>query len=57
MYLFRWIILVSLILCACLFFAFAITGQPKFKKYGLTAIKTTLAVAFVFFAVVIFERL
>jgi hypothetical protein len=57
MYLFRWIILVSLILCACLFFAFAITGQSKFKKYGLTAIKATLAVAFVFFAVVIFERL
>jgi hypothetical protein len=57
MYLFRWIILVSLIFCACLFFAFAITGQPKFKKYGLTAIKTTLAVAFVFFAIVIFERL
>jgi putative effector of murein hydrolase len=57
MYLFRWIVLVSLIICACLFFAFAITGQSKFKKYGLTAIKATLGVAFVFFAVLIFERL
>ncbi|MEN9982263.1 MAG: hypothetical protein RI918_232 [Pseudomonadota bacterium] len=57
MYLFRWIILVSLIICACLFFAFAITGQSKFKKYGLTAIKATLAVAFIFFAILIFERL
>jgi hypothetical protein len=57
MYLFRWIILVSLILCACLFFAFAITGQSKYKKIGLTAIKATLGVAFLFFAVLIFERL
>lgn len=57
MYLFRWIILLSLIICACLFFAFAVTGQTKFKKYGLTAIKATLGVAFAFFAVVIFERL
>jgi hypothetical protein len=33
------------------------TGQSKFKKYGLTAIKATLGVAFIFFAVLIFERL
>ena len=57
MYLFRWIVLVALIICASLFFAFALTGQPKYKKYGLTAIKATLGVAFVFFAIVIFERL
>lgn len=57
MYLFRWIVLVALIICASLFFAFALTGQPKYKRYGLTAIKATLGVAFVFFAVVIFERL
>jgi hypothetical protein len=57
MYLFRWIILISLILCACLFFAFAITGQSKYKKIGLTAIKATLGVAFLFFVVLIFERL
>ncbi len=57
MYLFRWIVLVSLIICACLFFAFAITGQSKFKNYGLTAIKATLVVAFIFFAILIFERL
>lgn len=57
MYLFRWIILVSLIICACLFFAFAITGQSKFKTYGLTAIKATLTVALLFFVILIFERL
>lgn len=57
MYLFRWVMLVSLILCACLFFAFAATGQSKFKELGLKALKATLVVGFLFFAVLIFERL
>jgi hypothetical protein len=57
MYLFRWIMLVSLILCACLFLAFAVTGESKFKKIGLTALKATLAIGFLFFAVLIFERI
>jgi hypothetical protein len=57
MYLFRWIILLALLICAGLFFAFAITGQDQFKKLGLTALKSTLVVAFLFFAVLIFERL
>jgi cytochrome c oxidase subunit IV len=57
MYLFRWIMLIALILCAFLFLAFAVTGQTKFKKLGLTALKATLVVAFLFFAVLIFERL
>ncbi len=57
MYLFRWVILLSLLICAGLFFAFAMTGQDKFKKLGMTALKATLAVAFLFFAVLIFERL
>jgi 4-hydroxybenzoate polyprenyltransferase len=57
MYLFRWIMLVSLILCACLFLAFAVTGDSKFKKIGLTALKATLAIGLLFFAVLIFERI
>ena len=57
MYLFRWIMLISLVLCACLFLAFAVTGQSKFKKIGMTALKATLAVGFMFFAVLIFERI
>lgn len=56
MYLFRWIILSSLLICAGLFFAFAMTGQDKFKTLGMTALKATLAVAFLFFAVLIFDR-
>jgi hypothetical protein len=57
MYLFRWIMLVSLIFCACLFLAFAVTGESKFKKIGLTALKATLAIGLLFFAVLIFERI
>lgn len=56
MYLFRWIILSSLLICAGLFFAFAMTGQDKFKTLGMTALKATLAVAFLFFAVLIYDR-
>jgi hypothetical protein len=57
MYLFRWIMLISLMVCAGLFLAFALTGKSKFKKLGLTALKATLAVGFLFFAVLIFERI
>ncbi len=57
MYLFRWIILLALLVCAGLFFAFAVTGQNQFKKLGLTALKATLVIGFLFFAVLIFERL
>ena len=57
MYLFRWIILLALLVSAGLFLVFALTGQEKFKKTGLAALKITLGVAFLFFAVLIFERL
>jgi hypothetical protein len=57
MYLFRWIMLVALMVCACFFLAFAATGQSKFKKFGLTSLKATLVVGCLFFAVLIFERL
>jgi hypothetical protein len=57
MYLFRWIILLALLASAGLFLVFALTGQEKFKKTGLTALKITLGVAFLFFAMLIFERL
>jgi hypothetical protein len=57
MYLFRWIIFLALIVSAGLFLAFALTGRSKFKKIGLIALKSTLGVAFLFFAVLIFERI
>lgn len=57
MYLFRWIILLALLFCAALFLAFAVTGQSKYKKHGLFALKITLGIGFLFFAVIIFERI
>ena len=47
-----------LLLAAAVCFAFyAGTGQERFKRYGLRTLKWTLAAGFVFFAVLILERL
>ena len=53
----RWLILVPLIASVVCFMLFAVTGQAKFKRIGLVVLKWTLAAAFVFFGVLIFERL
>lgn len=53
----RWLILVPLIASVVCFMLFAVTGQTRFKHIGLTVLKWTLAAAFVFFAVMIFDRL
>ena len=53
----RWLILVPLIASVVCFMLFAVTGQAKFKHIGLLVLKWTLAAAFVFFAVLIFDRL
>ena len=57
MLLFRWL-LIGLMLAAGVCFAlFAITGQARFKRYGLLILKWTLISAFGFFAVLTVERL
>ena len=53
----RLLILVPLIASVVCFMLFAVTGQAKFKRMGLVVLKWTLAAAFVFFGVLIFERL
>jgi hypothetical protein len=53
----RWLILVPLIASVVCFMLFAVTGQAKFKRTGLVVLKWTLAAAFVFFGVLIFDRL
>lgn len=53
----RWLILVPLIASVVCFMLFAVTGQAKFKRIGLVVLKWTLAAAFVFFGVLIFDRL
>lgn len=57
MLLFRWVMLMSLLTCAGLFVAYAFTGLQKYKKIGLTALKITLGISFVFFAVLILQRI
>jgi len=54
---FRWLILLLLLGAMVSFVFFAVTGQPRFKRYGLLTIKWTLIAAFSFFAVLILERI
>lgn len=57
MLLFRWLILMSLLACAGLFVFYAFTGQQKYKKIGLTTLKITLGIAFIFFTILILQRI
>ena len=52
----RWLILVPLIASVVCFMLFAVTGQARYKRFGLVVLKWTLAAAFVFFGVLIFDR-
>jgi hypothetical protein len=57
MLLFRWLILL-LLLGAVVSFAFYVgTGQPRFRAYGLQALKWALIAGFGFFSVLILERI
>jgi hypothetical protein len=53
----RWIVLGLLLGSAVCFALFAITGQERYKRYGLRILKWTLVGAFVFFGVLILERI
>lgn len=57
MLVFRWLILLLLLAAAVCFAFYAGTGDPKFRRYGWVITKWTLIAAFVFFAVLILERL
>jgi len=57
MLVFRWLMLLLLLAAAVCFAFYAGTGEPKFRRYGLVITKWTLIAAFVFFAVLILERL
>jgi len=56
MLLFRWLVLLFLLAAVVAFMFYAGTGQPRFKRLGLTILKWTLIAAFGFFAVLILER-
>ncbi len=56
MLVFRWAMLLLLLAAAVSFAFYAGTGQARFKLIGLRLLKWTVAAGFVFFAVLILER-
>ncbi len=56
MLLFRWLLILLMLAAGACFALFAITGQIRFKRYGLLILKWTLVSAFGFFAVLTVER-
>ena len=53
----RVFVLLLLLVSAGAFACFAVTGQERFKHFGLVVLKWTLVGAFVFFGVLILERI
>ena len=56
MLLFRWAILLSLLVAGASFIFYVGTGQMKYRRFGWTVLKWTLLAALGFFAVLIAER-
>ena len=54
---FRGAMLLLLVAAGVLFAFYAGTGEVRFKRYGLMVLKWTLIAAFVFFGVLILQRL
>ena len=57
MLLFRWLMLLLLLAAAVCFAFYAGTGQVRYRRWGWMVFKWTLIAAFVFFGVLILERL
>jgi hypothetical protein len=53
----RVLVLVLLVVAAGSFACFALTGQARFKHFGLVVLKWTMVGAFGFFGVLILERI
>jgi hypothetical protein len=56
MLLFRWAILLLLLVAAVFFVFFIATGQVRYRRWGLVVLKWTLIAALGFFGVLILER-
>ncbi|MEJ7928366.1 hypothetical protein WG922_00130 [Ramlibacter sp. AN1015] len=56
MVLFRALIFLLLLAAGLMFAAYALTGQAKYKRWGLLTLKWTVFGALAFFAVLILER-
>ena len=57
MLLFRWLMLLLLLAAAVCFAFYAGTGQVRYRRWGWMVFKWTLIAGFVFFGVLILERL
>jgi hypothetical protein len=57
MALFRVVLLLMLVASVGLFAAYAITGQIRYRRVGLRMLLTAIGAGFVFFAVLIIQRL
>jgi hypothetical protein len=57
MLLFRWTILLLLLVAVVCFVFYIGTGQQRYRSWGLKVLKWTMLAAFGFFAVLILERL
>lgn len=53
----RTVVLLLLLTVIVLFVFYAVTGQDRFKRRGLSILKWTLIAAFGFFAVLIAQRI
>ena len=53
----RAVVLVLLLAAGLCFALYAATGNPKYKRYGITILKWTLLAALGFFAVLFIDRL
>ncbi len=56
MLIFRWVTILLLLFSAACFGFFIATGQQQYKRLGFVVLKWTMLSAFVFFAVLIAER-
>jgi len=54
---FRALVLLMLVASGVSFVLYAATGQMRYRRFGLTVLMWTLLAGFVFFAVLIAERL
>lgn len=57
MLLFRWALLLLLLVAAVCFVFYAGTGQPRYRRWGLITLKWTIIAALLFFAVLIVTRI
>ena len=57
MLIFRWLVLLMLLGAVVSFMFYAGTGQARYKRYGLIALKWTLIAGLGFFVVLILERI